>query len=184
MCTSCGGRRYRSETLDIRYGGLDIAGVLELTVEEAHEFFLAVPEISRPLEILEEVGLGYLLLGQPAVTFSGGEAQRVKLAAELGRPQRHHTLYLLDEPTSGLHMRDVALPLGLVQRLVDAHNTVLVVEHHIPFIAAADYVLDLGPGGGPAGGRMVAAGSPAEVASVDSATGRRLRLYLDALGER
>ncbi|MEE3257652.1 MAG: excinuclease ABC subunit UvrA [Candidatus Latescibacterota bacterium] len=182
LCRSCGGRRYRAEVLDVRFRERHIAAVLEMSVAEAHEFFAAVPEVARRLKTMAEVGLGYLRLGQSATSFSGGEAQRVKLAAELGRARLDHTLYILDEPTTGLHMEDVRLLLELLQRLVDEGNTVVVVEHHIELIAAADWVIDLGPEGGQAGGEIVACGRPDEVAGVKgSHTGIYLQQYLASL---
>ena len=179
-CRACDGRRYRVEVLDIRFRERHIAEVLDMDVAEARNFFAALPEVARRLQTMAEVGLGYLQLGQPATSFSGGEAQRVKLAAELGRARTEHTLYLLDEPTTGLHMEDVRFLLELLQRLVDEGNTVVVVEHHIELIAAADWVIDLGPEGGEAGGGIVAFGRPEEVAAVvESHTGAYLRDYLD-----
>ncbi len=179
-CRACGGRRFRAEVLDVRFRERHIAAVLEMDVAEARTFFDAVPEVARRLQTMVEVGLGYLQLGQPATSFSGGEAQRVKLAAELGRARTDHTLYLLDEPTTGLHMEDVRFLLELLQRLVDEGNTVVVVEHHIELVAAADWVIDLGPEGGEAGGRIVACGRPEDVAAVaESHTGAYLRQYLD-----
>ena len=176
VCPSCSGRRYRAEVLDVRFHQHHIAEVLELSVAAASELFAAVPQVAQRLETLAEVGLGYLHLGQPATSFSGGEAQRVKLAAELGRSRQDHALYILDEPTSGLHLEDVRLLLALLQRLVDEGNTVVVVEHHIEFIAAADWVIDLGPEGGEAGGAITACGRPEEVAdATDSHTGAYLQ---------
>lgn len=178
-CGVCGGRRYRPEVLEVRYGGHSIADVLDMDVTQACQAFAPVPDLARRLGLLDEVGLGYLRLGQPATSLSGGEAQRVKLAAELGRPQRAHTLYLLDEPTTGLHLEDVRFLLELLRRLVAEQNTVVVVEHHIELIAAADYVVDLGPEGGDGGGQVVAAGTPVEVATVEgSHTGYFLRRVL------
>ena len=178
VCSTCAGGRYRREILDVRYREQSVADLLEFSVSQALEFFAPIPELARRLGILEDVGLGYLHLGQPASSLSGGEAQRVKLAAELSRPQRAHTLYLLDEPTTGLHLEDVRLLVNLLQRLVDQDNTVVVVEHHIELIATADYVIDLGPGGGHAGGHIVASGSPRDVARVDESwTGRFLRQH-------
>jgi excinuclease ABC subunit A len=180
-CLSCGGNRYRGEVLEIRYRGLNIAETLELSAAEAGERFASVPGLARRLALLDQVGLGYLRLGQPAPSLSGGEAQRVKLAAELSRPSRRHTLYVLDEPTTGLHLEDVRLLLELLQRLVDQGNTALVVEHHLELIAAADYVIDLGPEGGKAGGELVACGTPQEIAAAErSWTGRCLREHLSA----
>ncbi len=180
-CPTCGGARYNAETLEISYRGKSIAEVLGLSVDQAAEFLAEVPASARSLETLRDVGLGYLRLGQPATELSGGEAQRIKLATELQRARRGHALYLLDEPTSGLHPADTALLLRQLHRLVDAGNTVVLVEHDLDAIATADWVIDLGPGGGDAGGRVVATGPPAEVARAPgSATApylaRRLRL--------
>ena len=163
-CPTCGGARYDPSTLEVLYRGRSIADVLALTVDEAAGFLADLPVAARALETLREVGLGYLRLGQPAPELSGGEAQRIKLATEMQRARRGHALYLLDEPTSGLHPADVERLLGLLQRLVDAGNTVVVVEHDMSVVAAADWVLDLGPGGGDRGGTVVAAGPPAVVA--------------------
>lgn len=176
ICRSCSGQRYRAEVLDVRYRQRHIAEVLEMSVATASAFFAAVPPVAQRLATLAEVGLGYLHLGQPATSFSGGEAQRVKLAAELGRSRQDHALYLLDEPTVGLHLEDVRLLLALLQRLVDEGNTVVVVEHHLEFIAAADWVIDLGPEGGQAGGAITACGRPEEVAqAAGSHTGEHLQ---------
>jgi excinuclease ABC subunit A len=163
-CPTCHGARYNAETLEVAYRGRNVAEVLGLSVDEAAEFLSDVPAAARSLETLREVGLGYLRLGQPATELSGGEAQRIKLATELQRAHRGHALYLLDEPTSGLHPADTALLLRQLHRLVDAGNTVVVVEHDLDTIATADWVIDLGPGGGTEGGRVVATGAPAEVA--------------------
>ncbi|MFH1566466.1 MAG: excinuclease ABC subunit UvrA [Gemmatimonadota bacterium] len=174
-CPSCGGRRYNREVLEVRYRQLSIAEVLELDVAGALEVFGAIPEVARRLRLLDDLGLGYLHLGQSASSLSGGEAQRVKLAGELGRPRRARTLYILDEPTTGLHAEDIHHLAELLQRLVDEDNTVLVVEHNVELIAAADYVIDLGPEAGAEGGRIVAAGTPEQVAAApDSATARHL----------
>lgn len=182
VCRACGGRRYRAEILDVRFREHHIAQVLEMSVAEAHDFFSVLPEIARRLKTMAEVGLGYLRLGQSATSFSGGEAQRVKLAAELGRARLDHTLYILDEPTTGLHMEDVRFLLELLQRLVDEGNTVIVVEHHIEMVAAADWVIDIGPEGGEEGGKIVACGRPAEVAGVaGSHTGEYLRHHFATL---
>ena len=164
-CSRCAGTRYRREVLEIRFRGLSIAQALELSAAEARRLFANVPEAARRLELLDDLGLGYLRLGQPAGHLSGGEAQRVKLSAELGRPAAERTLYLLDEPTSGLHRGDVAFLLELLHRLVDRGDTVLVIEHDPYVIAASDHVVDLGPGAGGEGGRVVAAGSPDEIAA-------------------
>ncbi|MEW2582503.1 excinuclease ABC subunit UvrA [Streptomyces virginiae] len=164
-CPECGGARYNAETLEVRYEGLNIAEVLGLTVESAARFFAGVPAAARSLRALEEIGLGYLRLGQPATELSGGEAQRIKLATELQRQRRDHTLYLLDEPTTGLHPADVRVLLRQLHGLVDAGHSVVVVEHDMDVVAGADWVIDLGPGGGAEGGRIVAAGTPHEVAA-------------------
>ncbi|MFE5623073.1 ABC transporter [Streptomyces virginiae] len=164
-CPECGGARYNAETLEVRYEGLNIAEVLGLTVESAAGFFAGVPAAARSLRALEEIGLGYLRLGQPATELSGGEAQRIKLATELQRQRRDHTLYLLDEPTTGLHPADVRVLLRQLHGLVDAGHSVVVVEHDMDVVAGADWVIDLGPGGGAEGGRIVAAGTPHEVAA-------------------
>ena len=178
-CLSCGGNRYRGEVLDIRYRELNIVETLELSVTEAKTRFEAIPALARRLDLLDQVGLGYLHLGQPAPSLSGGEAQRVKLAAELSRPSHRHTLYVLDEPTTGLHLEDVRFLLELLQRLVDQGNTALVIEHHLELIGAADYVIDLGPEGGEAGGELVAVGTPQEIAATEGSwTGQYLKAQL------
>ncbi|MEU2357222.1 excinuclease ABC subunit UvrA [Streptomyces misionensis] len=170
-CPDCGGARYNPETLRVTYRGRNIAEVLDLTVEAAAEFFADVPAAARSLDTLLDVGLGYLRLGQPATELSGGEAQRIKLAGELQRGRRGHTLYLLDEPTTGLHPADVEVLMDRLHGLVDAGHTVVVVEHDMTVVAGADWVIDLGPGGGDQGGRIVAAGPPRRVAGArDSAT--------------
>jgi excinuclease ABC subunit A len=164
-CPTCHGSRYNAETLEVTYRDKSVADILAMTVETAAEFLADVPAAARSLDTLREVGLGYLRLGQPATELSGGEAQRIKLATELQRARRGHTLYLLDEPTTGLHPSDVQLLLTQLNRLVDAGNTVVVVEHSMDVVAAADWVIDLGPSGGDEGGRIVAAGTPAQVAA-------------------
>ncbi|MEV7416570.1 excinuclease ABC subunit UvrA [Streptomyces sp. NPDC089919] len=174
-CPDCAGARYNAQTLEVRHQGLNIAEVLALTVESAAEFFAGVPAAARSLRALQDIGLGYLRLGQPATELSGGEAQRIKLATELQRVRREHTLYLLDEPTTGLHPADVEVLMGQLHGLVDAGHSVVVVEHDMDVVAGADWVIDLGPGGGEAGGRIVAAGPPAEVAR---AAGSRTAPYL------
>jgi excinuclease ABC subunit A len=179
VCEACQGRRYNLETLNVRYRGRSIADVLDMTVADAAELFEAVPRLKRQLGTLGEVGLGYVKLGQPASTLSGGEAQRVKLAAELARTPSGHTLYVLDEPTTGLHLADVENLLAVLLRLRDHGNTVLVVEHHLDVLKVADYIIDLGPEGGDAGGELVAAGTPEAVARAPrSHTGRFLRPLL------
>jgi excinuclease ABC subunit A len=179
QCEACQGRRYNEETLAVRYRGHSIADVLELTVEEAREVFSAVPRLKRILDTLYDVGLGYIHLGQPATTLSGGEAQRVKLATELARKAQGHTLYILDEPTTGLHMADVDHLLRVLQSLRDQGNTVLVIEHNLDVIKVADHVIDLGPEGGDEGGQVVATGTPEQVAAcAESYTGQFLRPLL------
>jgi excinuclease ABC subunit A len=179
-CEVCGGKRYDRETLAVRYKGLNIAEILDLEVEKAHQVFRPIPPIERILKTLNEVGLGYIKLGQPATTLSGGEAQRVKLARELAKRSTGRTLYLLDEPTTGLHFDDVGKLLGILHGLVEKGNSVLVIEHNLEVVKTADWVIDLGPEGGAAGGRLVAEGTPEEVAEVDeSFTGQYLRRVLD-----
>ncbi|MER6036566.1 excinuclease ABC subunit UvrA [Streptomyces sp. NPDC001835] len=174
-CPDCAGARYNPETLRVEYRGRNIAEVLDLTVESAADFFADVPAAARSLGTLLDVGLGYLRLGQPATELSGGEAQRIKLASELQRGRRAHTLYLLDEPTTGLHPADAEVLMGRLHGLVDAGHTVVVVEHDMTVVAGADWVVDMGPGGGDRGGRVVAAGTPAEVARAEgSATAAHL----------
>jgi len=180
-CEVCGGRRYDRETLTVRYKGLNIADVLDLSVEKACEFFRNIPPIYRILSTLDDVGLGYIRLGQPATTLSGGEAQRVKLARELCKRATGQTLYLLDEPTTGLHFDDVGKLLALLDRLVERGNTVVVIEHNLEVIKTADWIIDLGPEGGEGGGAVVAVGSPETVAAVEeSHTGSYLRRALAA----
>jgi len=178
-CEQCGGLRYNKETLEIRYGGKTIAEVLDMTVEDALEFFAPVPQIANKLRTLSEVGLGYVHLGQSSTTLSGGEAQRIKLSAELSKRATGKTLYLLDEPTTGLHFADVHKLLDLLLRLRESGNTVVVIEHNLDIIKCADVVIDLGPGGGDEGGRLVVTGTPEAVAACpDSHTGRFLRAVL------
>ena len=174
-CEVCGGARYNRETLEVHYKGKNIAEVLDMSIEEANEFFAAVPAISRHLQTLVDVGLGYVRLGQPAPTLSGGEAQRVKLASELQKRQTGRTVYVLDEPTTGLHFEDVRKLLGVLGKLVDAGNTVIVIEHNLDVIKTADWVIDMGPEGGSGGGTVVATGTPEDIAAApDSHTGRFL----------
>ena len=178
-CESCNGRRYNRETLEITYKGLNIADVLSMTVDEAVVFFRAVGRIHDPCVTLAEVGLGYIGLGQSATTMSGGEAQRIKLAAELSRRATGRTLYILDEPTTGLHFQDVAKLLEVLLRLRNSGNTLIVIEHNLDVIKTADWVIDLGPEGGTGGGRIVAEGTPEMVAKVaKSHTGQFLNRIL------
>ncbi|CAN7243556.1 ABC transporter [Arthrobacter sp. LjRoot14] len=179
-CPECGGSRYNPETLEVTYNGKNVAEVLAMTVDAAADFLAGVPAAARSLQTLRDVGLGYLRLGQPATELSGGEAQRIKLATELQRARRGHTLYLLDEPTTGLHPADVQLLMAQLHGLVDAGNTVIVVEHEMDVVAAADWVIDLGPAGGDAGGEIVASGTPSDVArSARSRTAPYLATALD-----
>lgn len=178
-CEICKGQRYNRETLEIKYKGKNIADVLDMTINEACEFFEHLPKIYRKVKTLQDVGLGYVKLGQPATTLSGGEAQRVKLATELSRKSTGKTLYILDEPTTGLHIADIHKLLGVLNRLVEAGDTVLVIEHNLDVIKSADYLIDLGPEGGKNGGRIIAKGTPEEVAQVESSyTGQFLRKLL------
>jgi excinuclease ABC subunit A len=178
-CDECKGSRYNRETLDVHYKGKSIADVLNMTVSEAVEFFQHIPKINRKLETLNDVGLGYIKLGQPATTLSGGEAQRVKLATELSRRSNGRTLYILDEPTTGLHKDDIKRLLQILDRLVEAGNTVVVIEHNLDVIKTADYVIDLGPEGGEMGGSLIASGTPEEIADhPTSYTGQYLRPVL------
>jgi excinuclease ABC subunit A len=178
-CEVCEGKRYNREALEIKYKGKSIADVLDLTVEQALDFFENFPQIKNKLSTIRDVGLGYIRMGQPATTLSGGEAQRVKLATELSRRSTGKTLYILAEPTTGLSFDDVAALLRVLHKLVDAGNTIVVIEHHLDVMKSADYIIDLGPGAGDAGGSIVTAGTPEEVARVEaSATGRYLREIL------
>jgi len=184
QCDVCNGKRYNRETLEVMFKGKSIADVLDMTVEEGAEFFRAVPAIRDKLVTLERVGLGYIHIGQAATTLSGGEAQRVKLAKELSRRATGRTLYILDEPTTGLHFEDVKKLLDVLHALVDQGNTVLVIEHNLEVIKTADYIIDLGPEGGNAGGRIVANGTPEQiVATKGSYTGDYLRPYLKQAAE-
>ena len=175
-CEACGGRRYKEDTLAVRYRGKNINDVLEMPVSEAYEFFKSHPKIAPKLKALEDVGLGYVHLGQSAVTLSGGESQRMKLAAELARKATGSTLYMLDEPTTGLHFEDIKVLMGVLQRLVDQGNTVIVIEHNLDVLKSVDYLIDMGPDGGAAGGRIVATGTPEQIAADPaSVTGPYLR---------
>lgn len=178
-CEVCHGKRYNRETLEVMYKGKSISDVLDMRVEDALEFFKNVPKIKRKLQTLYDVGLGYVTLGQPATTLSGGEAQRVKLATELSRRTNGRTLYILDEPTTGLHFADVEKLLEVLCKLVDAGDTVLVIEHNLDVIKTADYIIDMGPEGGDRGGTVVATGTPEDVAeNPNSYTGEFLKRVL------
>jgi excinuclease ABC subunit A len=182
-CEVCHGARYNRETLEVHYKGKTIAEVLDMPIEEALDFFAAVPAIARHLATLVDVGLGYVRMGQSAPTLSGGEAQRVKLASELQKRSTGRTVYVLDEPTTGLHFEDIRKLLGVLQSLVDKGNTVIVIEHNLDVVKSADYVIDLGPEGGSGGGEVVATGTPEEVASVaESHTGTFLASLLASAG--
>jgi excinuclease ABC subunit A len=180
-CDRCGGRRYTEETLEILYNGKSIADVLAMTVDESADFFRRVPAVAEPLKILSDIGLGYLTLGQTSPTLSGGEAQRVKLAAELARGLRNHTIYFLEEPSTGLHRSDIEHLLAVIHRIVDRGNTVVVIEHNLDILAESDYIIDLGPEGGDAGGTVVADGTPEEImaARKTSYTGRFLHRFMN-----
>ena len=178
-CKECGGRRYKPDTLAVKYKGKNISEVLDMSIAQAAEFFSAIPSVAQKLRTLEEVGLGYLTLGQPATTLSGGESQRLKLSAELARKDTGQTLYLLDEPTTGLHFEDIQVLIGVLQRLVDRGNTVVIIEHNLDILKSVDWLIDLGPEGGAAGGTIVAAGTPEQVAAnPDSYTGQYLKAIL------
>ena len=174
-CEVCHGARYNRDTLEVHYKNHNVAQILDMSIQDAAEFFAAVPAIARHLNTLVDVGLGYVRLGQSATTLSGGEAQRVKLASELQRRSNGRSIYILDEPTTGLHLDDISKLLQMLQTLVDKGNTVIVIEHNLDVIKCADWVIDLGPGGGSGGGQLVAQGAPAEVAkNPDSFTGQYL----------
>ena len=178
-CEVCKGKRYNRETLEVKYKGKNIHDVLDMTVDEGLAFFANLPKLRRKLETLSSVGLGYLKIGQSSTTLSGGEAQRVKLATELSRRATGRTFYILDEPTTGLHSDDVKKLLEVLQRLVDAGNTVLVIEHNLDVIKSADWLIDLGPEGGAGGGTLVCAGTPETVAACETSyTGQYLKKYL------
>jgi len=181
-CEECGGARYNDETLEVTYKDATISDVLDMSVDEAYDFFESHQGLQRRLKLLKDVGLGYMELGQPSTTLSGGEAQRVKLAEELGKKATGDTLYLLDEPTTGLHKEDERKLIDVLHRLVDAGNTVVVIEHELDLVKNADRVIDLGPEGGDGGGELVANGTPEDVArEEDSHTGRYLRDMLPAV---
>jgi excinuclease ABC subunit A len=178
-CDICQGKRYNRETLEIQFKGKNIHDVLSMTVEQAHQFFNAIPAVEKKLRTLIEVGLGYITLGQNATTLSGGEAQRVKLALELSKRDTGTTLYILDEPTTGLHFADIQLLLDVIHKLRDAGNTIVIIEHNLDVIKTADWVIDLGPEGGDGGGEIIAEGTPEEVANnKKSYTGKYLKPYL------
>ncbi|MBR3296220.1 MAG: ATP-binding cassette domain-containing protein, partial [Firmicutes bacterium] len=179
-CEVCHGRRFNRETLEVKYKGKSIYDVLEMSVDEAVEFFGNIPSIKRYIKTLQDVGLGYIKLGQPSTQLSGGEAQRIKLATELSKRSTGKTLYILDEPTTGLHFADVEKLIDVLQRLVDAGNTVVVIEHNLDVIKTADHIIDLGPEGGERGGTIIASGTPEEVAEVkESYTGQYLKKMLE-----
>jgi excinuclease ABC subunit A len=178
-CDVCGGKRYQSETLEVTYKNKNIYDVLEMTIEEALEFFNDIPAIHDRLRVLDQTGLGYLKLGQSATTLSGGEAQRIKISSELYRRHTEKTIYLLDEPTVGLHYEDVRKLIQILDKLVQQGNTVVVIEHNLDLIKCADYVIDMGPEGGKNGGQVIATGTPEEVADTDgSYTGKYLSKML------
>ena len=178
-CDVCHGKRYNRETLEVKYKGKNINDVLEMTVEEACEYFKNIPKIYNKIKTLYDVGLGYIKLGQPATTLSGGEAQRVKLATELSKRSTGRTIYILDEPTTGLHFADVHKLVEILKRLTDGGNTVVVIEHNLDVIKTADYIIDMGPEGGDRGGTVIATGTPEEIASCqESYTGQYVKKYL------
>ena len=178
-CDVCQGKRYNRETLEVQYKGKNISEVLDMSIEEALEFFNAVPQLKRRLQTLMDVGLSYITLGQNATTLSGGEAQRVKLAKELSKTATGKTLYILDEPTTGLHFHDIQQLLNVIMRLREQGNTIVIIEHNLDVIKVADWIIDLGPEGGDGGGQIVAEGAPAAIAKVEkSHTGRFLKMIL------
>ncbi len=179
-CDVCKGARFNRETLEVKYKGKSIYDVLEMTIEEAMEFFSSIPKIHRKLKTIYDVGLGYVKLGQPATTLSGGEAQRVKLATELSKRPTGRTIYILDEPTTGLHTADVHRLIDVLQKLADGGNTVVVIEHNLDVIKVADHIIDLGPEGGDKGGTIVAEGSPEQIVKCKkSYTGQYLKPLLE-----
>jgi len=179
-CEDCHGKRYNRETLEVRYKGKSINDILEMTINQAVEFFENIPSITQKIKTVQDVGLGYITLGQQSTTISGGEAQRVKLASELSKRDTGNTLYILDEPTTGLHFEDVNVLLQVLHKLVNKGNTVLVIEHNMEVIKVADYIIDLGPEGGERGGEIVCFGRPEEVAkSKESYTGKYLKEILN-----
>jgi excinuclease ABC subunit A len=179
-CEKCNGKRYNRETLEIRYKGKSISDVLDMTVDEACEFFNAVPWMFRKIKVLQDVGLGYITLGQSAVTLSGGEAQRVKLSTELGKKDTGKTFYILDEPTTGLHFQDIKLLIDVVNKLVDRGNSVLIIEHNLDVIKMVDHIIDLGPEGGDGGGQILFEGTPEEMIKIrNSHTAKFLKIEME-----
>jgi len=178
-CEVCHGKRYNRETLEVRFKGKSIADVLDMTINTAVDFFENVPSILHKIKVLQEVGLGYIKLGQSSTTLSGGESQRIKLATELARADTGNTLYVLDEPTTGLHFEDIRVLLGVLNKLVDKGNTVIVIEHNLDIIKCADYIIDLGPEGGERGGNILVTGTPEEIIrNEESYTAKYLRTEL------
>lgn len=181
-CDVCDGKKYRDEILEIEYNKKNVSDILKMTVAEAMNFFVAHPQIRRHLSLLKEVGLDYLQLGQPASTLSGGESQRLKIARELNNANSRSTLYILDEPTTGLHFREIELLMKVLNKLIEAGGSVLVVEHNQDVLRGADYIIDMGPDAGDKGGQVVACGSPEQIMNNPSSlTGQHLRRYIDAM---
>ena len=178
-CEECHGKRYNRETLEVRYKGKSIADVLEMTVNQAVEFFENIPVIIKKIKVLQDIGLGYLKLGQPSSTLSGGENQRVKLATELAKRDTGNTLFILDEPTTGLHFEDIRVLMKVIDKLVDKGNTMVVIEHNLDVIKCADYIIDMGPGGGREGGTIIAEGTPEDIVRIDTPTTEFLRPELN-----
>jgi excinuclease ABC subunit A len=174
-CDACGGKRYNPQTLEIKYKGKNIADVLDMSVDEAYEFFEKIPKIKEKLKTLKDVGLGYITLGQQATTLSGGEAQRIKIAKELSKKDTGDTLYILDEPTTGLHFEDINKLLKVLQNLVDLGNSVIVIEHNLDFVKNSDYIIDMGPEGGSGGGKVVASGNVNDIIKANTWTGKYLK---------
>ena len=180
-CKECRGKRYNSETLEVKYKGKNIYDVLEMTISEAAKFFSSIPSIYPKLKAMEDVGLGYVKLGQPSTTLSGGESQRVKLSAELSRKDTGNSIFLLDEPTTGLHFEDIKVLLGVLQKIVDKGNTIVVIEHNLDVLKSVDYLIDMGPEGGQGGGRIIAEGTPEQIAvNPASVTGEYLKEILNS----